>query len=1102
MSTFDISAYLNSKNDFTASGIPEMSQVAIPEMVGVLPIESPISKAAALLEASRQKAFDLEEQIFAKRKQLREQNAGSVTTMFGLDYNGVVGAPVNALAGGLDAARRMFTESVVAPFSLGAQSQEEAIDPKSMDILKRKSAGAQITFEEEQWINTPTADIYDPLTLSGPTPKQLFEGRFGYEGNRRIATEFRKATDTSSLVNNEAVGLMQQQLIDKPENAAALKRLKDTNLAYWKAEDLGTLIKGSLEAGGNNPLAVVQLISENLPQIALGMVNPTALVTSNIGYAQTYYDKWSENFAAREGREPTLEEKKAAQTKAWSLAAAETLGDLTTVGATKSLKASLGVGSKAVNATTPQALKQALGVVGDTLPGRLAVAAAPVISAAAKATGKVLGASGSELVTEGYQTNTESVLETGKNASAEDIYFGATAGALASGGITSIGAGTGLAKDVFSAAKEVKAVIDERKTNNTEIYKSAVETGDITPLINNPDPLQNKWVDAAEALTKNAEGKSEEDIKNTIAKIDAEIVSKLQSIADNLLMDTDEKASVLEPKIKEMEDYLADNVVSQKFKDRLARYKAQLAEPVNPGKQKNAYKFRAKLLKQLDEVVGLREGLNSQLTEGEAGVIEAARAIAEPNTTEGTEAPTTDVPKLIARAMKIRGNKSQELADALDAVADLGIATPEETKTLRILSAEIVASNKAKDVKGVTRDVYYGEGAKKGTVPKQGLEFKGVFKYQDAFNEAFAKNNTEAATKEFDGLTNFLKSHTNKLAAYKSLEPSQMVAATKSGNWKVFDIPKDWDDAKVSKFFEDKAGFAWTGRNPVHKGLQNTIAAIEEEMSVMTPVLQKMSLELGKPINTPALKPEGNVSVQEAPKAKQTEEEKPKVSKPVVEDKGTKPASTGEDTTTSVKPTEEVKPKEPEVVKPVEDLSAVEKQAEVYEEYLNNPDNEGSYIDRAKNILAWATAEKGKLDAINRDGLTDAQGEFQSNLNRLIIVAKEKIQNEEAVAQGGLADAIFTPEQLKAINETQDELFTNKTESTAEVTTQGESQGTINDTAGTGSSINEDSDKFDDEGQAIEEDKRYTSKRELLKRIKQIRESIKEYMDCVSSKKG
>jgi hypothetical protein len=346
--------------------------------------------------------------------------------------------------------------------------------------------------------------------------------------------------------------------------------------------------------------------------------------------------------------------------------------------------------------------------------------------------------------------------------------------------------------------------------------------------------------------------------------------------------------------------------------------------------------------------------------------------------------------------MKVRGSKTQELADAINAVAESGKATPEEVKTLRILSAEIVASNKAKDPKSVSKDVYYGKGNKSGSTPNPGIDFKGVFTYQEDFDKAFAKNDKDTATKEFDGLNNFVKHHGTKLDTYNQLKPGTMALVDKQGNWQIKKISDLSTEDRTVAYARKNGGFVWFGDNPKHTGLENTIANIEEELSVMVPVLQKMSLELGKPINTPAVKPEGKVSGKQTVETKQTKEERQEVSKPAIVDKRTEPVSTGK---TQAKP-EEVTP------------------------------------------------------------------------------------------------VTVSTEQEKLINETQVEILADQTTSIAETTTQSESKEDADDTGGTRPSIDTGSDKPAEQRQVIQEDKKYTSKQEVLNQIKQIRKSIDAFFVC------
>ena len=1049
MSEFDISSYLNK--------ILADKQT---EETNSDSLISDYTKARDLLDATSRKTFLLQEQSELKREALAKENESSLITKLGLEYDSGLGAALNFGALGLSRVADMASGAIAAPFSLRGQAIEQLIDPASMSILKRQESGEQLTPEELKTINTPIKSdlsigpVSLPATINSQTPKELYEGYFGLEGSKRIAREFRKATDISSIANKEAVGLAQQELLADPKAAEALDRISKTKLTDIKKEDVSTLIANSLQVGGNNPLAVANLIAENLPNAVLAGTSPMALATTNIGYSQTYYDKWSDNFAKREGREPTLEEKKQAQLEAFSLAAAETAGDLLTAGTAKALGASLGLGKKAVGVITPEAFKASLGAFGQTTAGAIASKAVPVIANASKAIGQVALASAGEAGTEGYQTNVENRLEKGVNASPEDIYFGMTAGALSSGGITSASAGVGLTRDVFGAATEAKEIYQNRQEAKTEAYTTAVETGDVTPLVNKPNPLQNDWVGATEAIIENAssEGKTDEDVKAALGKVDTEIVSKLEASIKSFSLNTEAKVDIYNKEIEKINSFLEQNPDSEKAKALLDKYTAARDAPIDPDKEAQANKFIGQLQTKLNEVVSLREGLAAREIESEANVIEAAKAISTPPSTTGTTdtaKPAVDVTTFIVRAMKLRGTKSPDLVTAIESVISSGKATPEEAKTLRILADEVIASNKAKNVSKVSENVLFGSGEIKGVSPTPGIDFKGVFNYQDTFEKALSIGDKETANKEFESLKAFVTAHSKKQEAYSQLKPNQMIKFTNKGEWEISNIPNGMTQQQAVEEARKNGGFAWFGNKP-NKGYTNTMANIDNEISIMVPVLQKMALQIGKPINNEEL-----VSVKQTPKAKQASQKGQEVSGTTVVNTGTQQTGIG----TSEAPTQ------PTVNKP---------KVSITPEGTSTPDNIG------------APNGQGQKEKVLSTPPTEVGSESTQQPAAALPTGQEAVVNDSV-----------TPEQQELINESQKELLEEKAASTTETTAEGESQESADDTTGDGTSSSDNSDELNAGEEVIKEEARYTSKQEVLKAIRKKQQAFADFINCL-----
>jgi hypothetical protein len=291
-----------------------------------------------------------------------------------------------------------------------------------MSLIKRRSAGETLSVDEEAAINRPL-DIssINPLKATKTTPLSMYEGLFCFENLRRGSQLIREKTDFQSSVNQTNTAGLMDDLVEKE----GYKEAKDTftteggkllqvrsfeDLKKVKVSELagavGSLAKNVVDAGVDNPAAVFEAIAENVPNTVLAMVSKPALIAAMAGYSQSYYDKWSDNFAENyeargdfAPREPTAQEKQEAFALALSLGAAEGVSDVITAGAIKSLKAPL---KGAVNAVTEAAAKTGTGVASGVAKG-LAGASARVVGAGAEA---ALG----EFPTEAYQTEYDNLI--------------------------------------------------------------------------------------------------------------------------------------------------------------------------------------------------------------------------------------------------------------------------------------------------------------------------------------------------------------------------------------------------------------------------------------------------------------------------------------------------------------------------------------------------------------------------------------------------------------------------------------------------------------------------------------------------------------------
>ena len=991
MSEFDISSYLNK-----ILADKQTEETNFDSLI------SDYTKARDLLDATSRKTFLLQEQSQLKRETLAKENESSLITKLGLDYDSTAGIAAGVVASGVSGIARTASYGLTAaPRAYTALS--EATGAMTPEYANRVRQGIE-TFDE----------------MFTRAPKSLADTR---------STEAFKESYFSDPTANEALG-----------------RIANTNLSnvgFSTVKDLGTLVANAIKTVPNEPVGFLNLLAENSPQIALAIATQGGSAVANAGYALSYYDKWSTGFEEKYNRPPTEAEKAEASAKASALFLSEFIGD-----------ASIGAISKA----TPKGLISNISTEAfkDTLLGNTGKLLTKATATAARPIGEFAKAAIPEAITEGLQTNLEGDLEF-KPATKEDIYFGAGIGGLTAGAML---APSNLAKSTGDVVEAVQTVTDKVKealptnaTRDAESYNTAVETGDITPLVNKPNPLQNDWVGATEAIIENAslEGKTDEDVKAALGKVDKEIVSKLEASIKSFSLNTEAKVDIYNKEIEKINSFLEQNPDSEKAKALLDKYTAARDAPIDPDKEAQANKFIGQLQTKLNEVVSLREGLAARETESEANVIEAAKAISIPPSTTGTTNTTksaVDVPTFIVRAMKLRGTKSPELATAIESVISSGKATSEEVKTLRILADEVIASNKAKNVSKVSENALFGSGEIKGVSPTPGIDFKGVFNYQETFEKALAIGDKETANKEFESLKTFVTAHGKKQEAYSQLKPNQMVEFTNKGEWQIRDIPKGYTQQQAVEEARKNGGFAWFGYGK-NSGYTRTMANIDNEISIMVPVLQKMSLQIGKPINN-----EEVVSVKQTPKAKQASQEGQEVSGATVVNTGTKQTSTG----TSEAPTQ------PKVNKP---------KVSVTPEGTSTPNN-----TRAPN-------GQGQKEKVLSTPPTEVGSVSTQQPAAALPTGQEAVVNEAV-----------TPEQQELINESQKELLEEKAASTPEATAEGESQGSTDDTTGDGTSSSDNSDELNAGEEVIKEGTRYTSKQETLKRIKQIKQSIDEFFVC------
>lgn len=308
-----------------------------------------------------------------------------------------------------------------------------------------------------------------------------------------------------SVGTKEALGALQEGTWEGAGDGA-LASTAGFGKAIWE------LSKNAVVAGANNPVAVLQYVTDNSAQFALGAFSKPLLAAFTTGYATDYYTKGVKAYAdAHEGQLPVGDDHTAILAKAASLGLAEYVGTTVSMGAAAIPRSIVqDVTAASGESLLKRALKGANERVGD---------------AVSKAGGAFYG----EALTEGYQTGVEGDLM-GKPASAMDIYTGAAIGGLSGGTIATPAATASLTLGATEAARaRSEAIVADAQAKKAEL-EEAIKTGNVTAYTDKASPKYDP-LKAVEIL----QGIASDDKRTATERDDA--VTKAQEVFDTVSAD-------------------------------------------------------------------------------------------------------------------------------------------------------------------------------------------------------------------------------------------------------------------------------------------------------------------------------------------------------------------------------------------------------------------------------------------------------------------------------------------------------------------------------------------------------------------------------------
>ena len=720
------------------------------------------NKYLELQRTSQEKVRQLAE-MSSLSKQREVANESSLVNSMGLDVDSAVGSGVNLgarfLAG---ASKHVVGQLLATPTDLDALTFSGQLEPEDYNAYNRQRQGVATPMDLER--------LNQKGTVNNSRNVTKMESFANINQRRENSKAIRDAFNIDYLTNKSNTDQLTDQL------KTGFKPNWDQVLDGWNtvtegkgtadglknlASGLGGLIANVGRAAVDNPMAATEYITENLPQLLVGIGGKAAtgiLTATNVGYAMENYNEGIAKYqAANLGAFPPEDERNRMATAAASLALAEQLGDVTVLKSMFPGKAVTGAADVAADAAKNSFKKALLGTTGAVATSTL-----------------------SESATEGWQTFAEGELKggitEGNGASAEDIYVGAAIGGIVGGGISAgTRAPTEAAKLVADNMKPTKTYEDVSK-----LQKEAIATGDVSSLTDPETPAYAPDKAIAALMGNNQlETSTPETVTANSAKAEA-IVAGLEEKKNELIQEIERETvegaktqlAVLQEDLNATDPANTDRVAAlQNLIELRAEDIVDLeAGNFDPKRKVAMEKQLANVEATLSRTYESKKQLDL-LTQRSINLDEQIANINAPSTPAANVAGTASTPEQKAQDARAAGvlatartsaesviNLAMATPDLLDSKKALALAdnttnalTPDERSFLRKFSEARVAQNALMDMGSVSQQIYLGGN---GNV--------GIKDYQESMSKAVSARNEKSARKSLQGLQNFADNHEQK----------------------------------------------------------------------------------------------------------------------------------------------------------------------------------------------------------------------------------------------------------------------------------------------------------------------------------------------------
>lgn len=784
-----------------------------------------MSKYEAIIASSKEKTAQLAE--------INEANEAAKSSLAyyvsGGDPQGAIGTAVNLGATAVDMVGTLAGQITALPARMRNAHDEQRVSPEQYAAYAKKLKGTAT--KQDQALLNQKQDNYSNQNLGVPedTPQDTSQYANELTAEQRIARmdstrqyilDAKKAAEwnlADRTRQNRLMGAINKTYEDHKDQVGqgVDTLIKDKNLAGLVDVfgGSGKMLASALVDVGSNPIAALETITSQIPQIAMAMAGPVGLTgqaLSNFGYGGQYYEMGIDKYRKEHGGAyPPEDQRRVMANYALSITAAEYLGEAAIIKGIPSKNLAEGIAAKAGAEITKRSFKDALKSTAKTTKDGL------------------LGEGG----TEAWQTHAEGEASL-EPKSGKEIFTGGVLGAVAGGGIS--GGGRAIAEVTGNTPEQVEKKV--RQLEERANFAKAIEANDYAPYLNQESDSYAPEK-AVQVLYSHA---NREGVTDEVKASNLELAKGILQDLDTKHSEANEAAVFM---AKSQEDKQKEIDATKATRDTLAPdneagiaiYDKAIADMEALLPEADALAIKAKRA----ETLGLRRQLaladkvvtdfakRSVPTLTPAEVKQEITAISEPIAPDADVATVLEdkqqrVKKMFSLAMASSDQLSPEDLQVL--IKDEYKLLSDDQKTyLRELSTADQIRNQAQNVSLVNKDVLFGseDGSKKG-----------IRNYRNDFGSALLTDNKNKAKNAIEELDTFYTSHSDKA----SIVTAELKKAQKSGTTDAVQVIKpeggNWQVNTGEALSEERmkaGGFA-----TIHRGSGKLVKAINAEVEALS----------------------------------------------------------------------------------------------------------------------------------------------------------------------------------------------------------------------------------------------------------------------------